>query len=86
MSNKKCMNCCIVERFIYYPCGWSIYKTKTFCENCNKEIDKQDKYCRHCGSKFVSTRIEYDITPKELAQKLFEQRLTQKEKFDSGKS
>lgn len=70
MSKAKTRECLMIKKMTYRPINWSIYRENYYCENCQKEIDKDDKYCRHCGSKFTDEKTEYDITPKELLQKM----------------
>lgn len=67
---KTLNECAIIKKMTYNPVVFFIYDENHYCENCQNKVDKDDKYCRFCGSKFTGKKMEYDITPKELLRKL----------------
>lgn len=69
---KEQVDCYLIKKRKFRPINWSIYSDSYFCGNCNKELSIviKDKYCRFCGSKFIDTKVEYDIPPKEVARKM----------------
>lgn len=70
MNGTRINECAMIKKMTYNPLVFFIYNENHYCDNCQNKVDKSDKYCRFCGSKFTEKKTEYDINPKELLRKL----------------